>query len=838
MASKAFSKRLGFKRRNTDQEPVTVTELSHMEGESSGARPIVAGHEDASSVIDEVVRDISETEANQRLNAFRQDHKWDPNMPEEAIDMVDAVTEAHDHKGEAQLVGEVIENSPYPEVRAVVRNYDEDVPAGTLRAWVLGLLMTTICSSVNALFLLRYPLIFIGPYVVLLLAYPLGMGAAKFLPNKEFKIFGLKANLNPGPFNTKEHVIIVAMANAAFGGGAGYFLDTVVSLKKFYKFDTSQFGWGFNILFALSTQCLGFGLAGSVRKFLVEPAAMIWPGALVNVGFMYALHNHAPSDPAKTNGWSISRYKMFMIVMVGSFIWHWFPDFIIPAFSYFAWVTWIKPDSVIVNQLFGQTTGIALGFPFTGFTLDWAQINGFYNSPLISPWHAHANTAFGVILFVWIIIPALHYSGVWYSDYLPILQNSILDNTGAVYNTSRILTPEHVVDPAAYEAYSPLFLSTSFALSYGMNFASIAALISQTYLFHGAEIWRRWKSSRGELDDIHMKIMRKYKLVPTWWYLILLAVMIVFAFVSALCFPTEMAWYSVVLSLIIAATWTIPIGIIQAFTNIQLGLNVFTEFIIGYVQPGHPIAMMMFKTFGYIVMTQALYFCQDLKLGHYMHVPQRSLFSAQLVATVWSCLCQLATVQWAMGAIKNVCTKEAAGFFTCNYVKTFYNASVIWGAIGPKHIFSGDAVYKNLQYFWLVGIAAPFLVYGAARMFPRVSWVRKASMPLIFGSLGYVPPYSPMNILAWCLFGYVFNKYIRSRYLGWWMQYNYVTSAALDVGLALCAILLFFCVQLPGGAMPDYWGTTIIGRTVDGAGTAVRNVVADGETFGPKTWKW
>ncbi|KAL5405739.1 hypothetical protein PMIN03_008254 [Paraphaeosphaeria minitans] len=102
MASKAFSKRLGFKRRNTDQEPVTVTELSHVEGESSASRTTAAAHGDANSIIDDVVRDISETEANHRLNAFRQDHKWDPNMPDEAIDMVDAVTGAHDHKGEAQ----------------------------------------------------------------------------------------------------------------------------------------------------------------------------------------------------------------------------------------------------------------------------------------------------------------------------------------------------------------------------------------------------------------------------------------------------------------------------------------------------------------------------------------------------------------------------------------------------------------------------------------------------------------------------------------------------------------------------------------------------------------
>lgn len=115
--SKSFSKRLGFKRRDTDQNPVTVTELSQVEGSASAN--IVAGHGDANSVIDDVVRDISETEANHRLAVFRQDHKWDPNMPDEAVEAVDAVTAAHDHKGEAQLVGEVIENSPYPEVSPI-----------------------------------------------------------------------------------------------------------------------------------------------------------------------------------------------------------------------------------------------------------------------------------------------------------------------------------------------------------------------------------------------------------------------------------------------------------------------------------------------------------------------------------------------------------------------------------------------------------------------------------------------------------------------------------------------------------------------------------------------
>lgn len=269
--------------------------------------------------------------------------------------------------------------------------------------------------------------------------------------------------------------------------------------------------------------------------------------------------------------------------------------------------------------------------------------------------------------------------------------------------------------------------------------------------------------------------------------------------------------------------------------------NVFTEFIIGYLQPGHPIAMMMFKTFGYIIMTQALYFCQDLKLGHYMHVPQRSLFAAQAIATIWSCFCQLGTVQWALGAIKGICTSAASGNFTCSYIKTFYNASVIWGAIGPKHLFSGDAIYKDLQWFWLIGFFLPIVFFGIARfIIPKSGLVRKINVPLIFGAMAYIPPYSAMNILSYCAVGWIFNKYIRDKARGWWMHYNYITSAALDVGLAICAIVLFFCVQLPGGTMSEWWGTSVIENTVDMMGTAVRKTVSGDETFGPApgSWKW
>jgi hypothetical protein len=62
------------------------------------------------------------------------------------------------------------------QVRAAVRNYDEDLPANTIRAWTIGLLLTTLVAGINCLFSLGNPSIAITTYVVQLIAYPLGKG--------------------------------------------------------------------------------------------------------------------------------------------------------------------------------------------------------------------------------------------------------------------------------------------------------------------------------------------------------------------------------------------------------------------------------------------------------------------------------------------------------------------------------------------------------------------------------------------------------------------------------------------------------------------------------------
>lgn len=765
-------------------------------------------------------------EAIQHLDNLKKQHQWDPNLPDDVLDEVDNVLHTDDAKAQVLVADELLDNSPYPEVRAAVSNIDEGGTGNTFRAWFLGMIFATLGSGLNMLFSMRDPYIIIASYVAQVVSFPIGYAWARYLPTGRFRLFGRECCINPGHFTKKEHTIIVLMANATFGGGNAYATDVLLSQRHFYN---QNFGWGFEILLCISTQMLGFGLSGLFQRWTVTPAAMIWPANLVNTTLFEALHDISLPNPAKTNGWKIGKYRLFLYVFIGSFCWYWFPGYIAPFLSAFAFVTFIKPNSPVINQLFGQWTGISL----IPLTFDWTQISGFNFSPLIAPWFAIANTLIGMVLFFWIVTPAIHYSGLYYSAYLPISSSGAFDNTGNSYNVSQILTPEFVLDPALYKAYSPLFLSTTFMLAYGLSFATIIATLVHVALFHGKNVIERFSKLGDEDEDVHARMIKVYKPVPLWWSGIVIVIMIALSLVTCLAWETHLSWWAFFVSLIICCIFFIPCGVIQGTTNIQIGLNVITEFIVGYIQPGKPIAMMLFKTYGYISMYQGLTFAQDQKLGMYMKVPPRVTFMAQMISCLWSSVVQVAVMNWALGSIVDVCQVGQASNFNCPNARVFFTASIIWGVIGPQRIFSPGQLYNSMLYFFIPGLIFPIVIYLAARKWPR-SNVRYLSAPIIFGGSALIPPATPLNYLAWGAVGYIFNKLIKNRYRGWWMYYNYITSAALDIGLAISTIVIFCCLGLTQTDFPSWWGVNVV-NTLDYNNEAIQKVLTNG-TFGPATW--
>jgi hypothetical protein len=202
--------------------------------------PIVHDATARTTALEERAPAYTVEEAERDITNFQKVHAWDPNIGTEKLDALGNAVKLHDSEAELAFEEEIVENSPYPEVVAAVSPVDDmNIPANTVRAWILGMMFVTLGSGLNVLFSLREPSISIGSLVAQLCSYPVGTFMAKVLPKKQFNWFGLKWTFNPGPFNKKEHTLIVIMANVTFAGGAGMSLFTSVcgSSNSFSLFD-------------------------------------------------------------------------------------------------------------------------------------------------------------------------------------------------------------------------------------------------------------------------------------------------------------------------------------------------------------------------------------------------------------------------------------------------------------------------------------------------------------------------------------------------------------------------------------------------------------------------
>ena len=138
---------------------------------------------------------------------------------------------------------------------------------------------------------------------------------------------------------------------------------------------------------------------------------------------------------------------------------------------------------------------------------------------------------------------------------------------------------------------------------------------------------------------------------------------------------------------VLAFAYTLPLSMIAATTcQIIAGPNVIAELIIGYALPGRPIAMMLFKTWGYITMFQAITFLVDFKLAHYMKVAPRPMFFCQVVATVVAGTVQLGVQAWMFSNIEGLCDSDQKDGFTCPGLTVFGNASIIVSKLVLSHI--------------------------------------------------------------------------------------------------------------------------------------------------------
>ncbi|PKC61974.1 OPT superfamily oligopeptide transporter [Rhizophagus irregularis] len=547
---------------------------------------------------------------------------------------------------------------------------------------------------------------------------------ARVLPTRKFQILRWSFSLNPGPFNIKEHVCIFVVTGA--GGGSAY-------ATLFYH-HSINFGQGFLLL--MSTQIIGYGFAGFFRKYLVHPPSMIWPSNLVIASMYNTLHGSNMAILC-----IIALYSRLMKILGSGY--H--------------------------------------GVGNLNFTLDWNAIG--QPGPLYIPWWAQVNYYGGIIISVWIVALLLYHFNFLEAQRFPFSSTLSLDKYGQKYNQTLIIDrTTRFLNVTAYDNYSPVYLSATFAVNYLYSFISITAVMSHVFLFHGKDIWKRFKSSRDEKrHDIHSKLMSVYPEIPNTWYSTIFFIMLLIAIVLGYTTEVNLPWWGLLMAIRLSIIMVLPIG-----------LNVLAEIICGYVLLDRPIANVYFKCYGFVII-------------HYMKIPPCSMFISQLYGTVvgdfmnyWVLRLIISSKRQFLDGTMEDPTGQVSGYHT----QVINTASIVWGLIGPARTFGPNSLYRPLLWGFLIGVFVPIPFYLLHRKYPKYRF-DLVNVPLICNGLQIIPE-SYTNFIIMGFLASFASQFYAYRYKN---QYNYVISALFDSATQMVSLVIFIfyngIIQIK---FPEWWG--------------------------------
>lgn len=276
----------------------------------------------------------------------------------------------------------------------------------------------------------------VSSYVIQLLAWLSGDLMSKYLPKRHFSFFGHRWSMNPGPWNAKEHALVVV----AYWGSChtAYGLGPLSALEMYYD---HRIGTIWSILFLVSSQLIGYGFAGIFRDLLVRPPKLYYPGVLPSVALFNAMHR----NPSVTRNSLI----LFGYCTLGAFCWQWFPQMIFPLLTSLPLLCWAGHGNPVAYVLGSGN----YGYGILDFTLDWNYINGTLRS-MYTPFWASMNQFAGIFFAVWIFYPILYYTNVLGAKNFEAMSSATFDAEGNEYNVSRVLTSDLLLNQTAMFVYS------------------------------------------------------------------------------------------------------------------------------------------------------------------------------------------------------------------------------------------------------------------------------------------------------------------------------------------------------------------------------------------------
>ncbi|KAI0330064.1 OPT oligopeptide transporter [Cubamyces sp. BRFM 1775] len=683
-------------------------------------------------------------------------------------------------------------------VEVISAEDDPELPAFTFRAVFLGIGLSAFTSVLSTIYTFKPQNATVSQLFCLIIAYVLGTAMHSVMPSTGFWRY-----LNPGPFNIKEHTVIVIMASTA--STVAIAMEIIAALDLFYNIKLNAAVAIFQIF---ASQMIGYGIAGLLRTFLVYPTYAFYPNYISVVNLLQSLHFGGVLNHKKR------RY--FWIVFAAIFLWEWIPQYPFPLLTAISVICLADNGRhKFVRNLFGAGSSNE-GIGLFSFSTSWTLIS--QGTPLVWPWRTQFNSFLGIAIG-YITLTLAYYNNAFDGRNLVWMSTALFDSQGGSYNQTAILTPENTVDQSQLASVGLPRYTTTYVISQMCYNFGLGAAIVHVLLWHWSDLKKafggmRFLKSGQDIDDPHYQQMKKYKEVPQWWYLLL--------FVASLaigigCSYNHGEWllpaWSVILFTFISSVLAVCLGFIAATTGFQIQIKHAMHILSAFVHPGKPVAVMYVNLYGNSTAYQALAMLQDLKLGQYTKIPPRITFAAQLAGSIIGSIFNYTMMVSIVSNNREALIDPIGTRIWSGWIIQGYNSSsVAMGALG-KELFAYGKPYYLIAFAIFIGLIFPIPFWVVHKLARKDSLLARGAeyiiTPVVALYVGWLP-YS-VNGQWWsCLvIGYMSQVWARSHRPKWFKKYNYLTSAALDGGSQVILFILSFAVfGASGNAIdfPNWWG--------------------------------
>ncbi|KZV73279.1 OPT oligopeptide transporter [Peniophora sp. CONT] len=735
------------------------------------------------------------------VHELKQRSSTSGSLEKEKFDDSASITEKAADVDVDDVDDEVIEKAEDVAVAILSTEDDPDLPVCTFRSIFLGIGLSAFTSVLATIYTFKPQNASVSQLFCLIIAYVLGTAMHSVMPSH-----GRWRYLNPGPFNIKEHTVIVIMSSTA--STVAIAMEIIAALDLFYDI---QLNAAVGIFQIFASQMIGYGIAGLLRNLLVYPTYAFYPTYISVVNLLQSLHfggllNH-------------KKRRYFWIVFAAIFCWEWIPQYPFPLLTAFSIICLASNGRgpTIIRNLFGAGSSNE-GIGLLSFSTSWTLIT--QGNPLVWPWRTQMNTYIGMVLG-YIVLTTSYYSNLYDGKDLLWMSTSLFNSNGTTYDQNAVLTPEYTLNQTAIATVGLPRYTTTYVISQMTYNLSLGAAITHVFLYNWKELKTAFGSvkelltNKTDIDDPHYRAMLKYKEVPMWWYITLFVISLAvgigcsYAVKGLVLMP---AW-SIIIFTLMSAFFSIFLGFITATTGFNISIKYAIQVIASFIHPGQPIPVMYANLYGNSTTWQVLYMLQDLKLGQYTKIPPRWTFAAQMAGSIVGSIFNYTMMKSIVSTNRAVLQDPTGTRLWSGWIIQQYNsASIAMGALG-KELFTYGNAYWLIPFAIFIGFFIPIPFYLASRFGKPGSLIKRTGdfvhTSVILLYIGYLP-YS-VNGQWWSCFviGLGSQWWARKYRPKWFKKYNYLTSAALDGGSQVIIFILSFAVFGASGKavdFPNWWG--------------------------------